>query len=286
MTIPPNTPNTPRLILPTNPPSLLVLPDGSIHKVPPDGSTHKVPPKISTRTDPGFFKQLVTELNPLRQTTRTGMVMSGLGLAALALEAVATLNLGNPFLFADRRQTWKDMSGRLEGGRSDVWRCYFDEVTPNWKGDAVDALQRHIRFNINGLYGQLGKVSDQSSTTMQGLYKEVLEYDLSLFALYAASAPVLGAVMKMSAHPMGKAALIAAVTGFAGLVHNLVSQFADVYNTYEGELNKQELLLNNLRGAFYNGGDPAQGPRDLNLHPSISDPEMMGDNWQRPQDSE
>ncbi|MGW4790810.1 hypothetical protein ACWEPC_00150, partial [Nonomuraea sp. NPDC004297] len=32
-------------------------------------------------------------------------------------------NLGNPALFHDRREIWKEMSGTLEGNRSDLWRA-------------------------------------------------------------------------------------------------------------------------------------------------------------------
>jgi hypothetical protein len=244
---------------------------------PPAGTTAPV----ATRTDPGFFRRLVNELNPLRQTTRSAAVMSGLGVAALAMDVAATLNLGNPFLFYDRRETWKDMSGLLAGAKEDVRRSLFEDITPNWSGQASTMLVQHVRFNVNGLYSQLGTVSDQSSGTMQSLYKEVLEYDLSVFALYAANAPVLSAVAKMSAHPVGRAALIKTVGVFATALGVLLSQFADVYNAYEGELNKQELALNDLRGAFYQSGNPDQGPRDLDLDYSIESPQNM-DYWQPP----
>ncbi|HLU70646.1 MAG TPA: hypothetical protein VKZ82_00575, partial [Nonomuraea sp.] len=105
---PPNQP--PKLVVPgqTTPPQgtqPLYLADnrGTVTR------TVQVPPAV-TRTDPGFFKRLVTQLNPLRQTTRGAMLLSGLGVAALAMDVAATANLGNPFLFYDRRETWKEMS--------------------------------------------------------------------------------------------------------------------------------------------------------------------------------
>jgi hypothetical protein len=231
------------------------------------------------RTDPGFYKRLITELNPLRQSNRAAMAVSGLGVAALALDVAATLNLGNPFLFYDRREQWKSMAGLLEGSRSDLWRAFFDDISPNWKGQARDTLQQYVRFNVNGLYGQLGKITDEMSGAMHGQYKEVLEYDLSVFGLYATSAPILRTVAAMSAHPVGRVALMTQVGLFMSAAGNLVKQFADVYNSYEGTLNKLELKLNDLRGAFYRSGNPALGARDLHLTPAISDPAQLENYW-------
>jgi hypothetical protein len=231
------------------------------------------------RTDPGFYKKLITELNPLRQSTRGAMAMSGLGMAALALDVAATLNLGNPFLFYDRREQWKDMAGLLEGSRSDLWRSFFDDISPNWRGDAVETLQQYVRFNVNGLYAQLGKVSGEMSSAMHSQYKEVLEYDLSVFGLYATSAPMLRTVAMLSAHPVGRVTLMTQVGLFMSAIGNLIKQFADVYNSYEGDLNKLELKLNDLKGAFYKTGNPDLGARELHLTPAISDPAQLNDYW-------
>ncbi|MEV4549582.1 hypothetical protein [Nonomuraea wenchangensis] len=244
------------------------------------GTVQVKPAAAVARTDPGFFKRLVTGLNPLRQNTRAAMAMSGLGAGALALDVAATLNLGNPFLFYDRRETWKEMSGALEGNRSNLWRGYFDQISPNWKGTAAETLQQYVRFNVNGLFSQLGKVGDEMSGAMHGQYKEVLEYDLSVFGLYAASAPILRSLAAMSTtHPVARVALMTQVGVFTTALGNLVKQFADVYNSYEGDLNKLELKLNDLKGAFYNSGDPAKGPRDLRLSPALADPQRTDDVW-------
>ncbi|MGI5269175.1 hypothetical protein ACQEUU_08500 [Nonomuraea sp. CA-218870] len=240
--------------------------------------TVQVPP-AATRTDPGFFKRLVTQLNPLRQTTRGAMLLSGLGGGALAMDVAATANLGNPFLFYDRRETWKEMSGSLEGDRANLWRGYFDDVSPHWKGQAAGMLQQYIRFNVNGLFGQLGKVGDEMSGAMHGQFKEVLEYDLSVIGLYAGSAPILRTLTSMSAQPVARVALMTQVGVFTTALGNLVKQFADVYNSYEGDLNKLELKLNDLRGAFYESGDPGRGARDLRLSPTIEDPGAVRDLW-------
>lgn len=231
------------------------------------------------RTDPGFYKRLISELNPLRQSTRGAMAISGLGVAALALDVAATLNLGNPFLFYDRREQWKDMAGQLEGSRSDVWRSFFDDISPHWRGMAADNLQKYVRFNVDVLYGQLSNVSAEMSGAMHSQFKEVLEYDLSVFGLYATSAPMLRTVAALSAHPVGRVALMTQVGLFVSAAGNLVKQFADVYNSYEGDLNKLELKLNDLRGAFYKSGNPDLGARDLHLTPAISDPFQLKEYW-------
>ncbi|MBB3728429.1 hypothetical protein [Nonomuraea dietziae] len=278
MSTPPNEP--PKIFLPreTPPPAS----SQQLHIANRSGNVVRavtVQPTPTPRTDPGFYRRLISGLNPLRQTTRAAMAMSGLGIAAIALDVAATLNLGNPFLFYDRRERWKDMAGLLEGNRSDLWRSYFDDISPHWKGHAVEMLQQYIRFNVNGLYSQLGKISGEMSGTMQSQFKEVSEYDLSVFGLYATSAPILRTLATMSLHPVGRVALMTQVGVFMSATGNLVKQFADVYYTYEGELNKLELKLNDLRGAFYRAGNPAMGPRDLNISPTIGDAAQVKENW-------
>lgn len=252
----------------------------------PSGSVVRVTP-VGTRTDPGFFRKLLTNLNPLRQQTRAAMALSGVGLFALAMDVAATLNLGNPFLFYDRRETWKELSGNLKGARSDVWYGFFGQegtgeggMSSHWTGEAKSALASYIRFNLTGLYDELGKVSDQSSETMNNLYTEVLEYDQSVFGFYATTGPVLWSVAQMSANPMARGILIGAVTTAAGALGFLVKQYMDIFNVYEKQLNQQELKLNELRSLFYNSGDPARGPRStLGLDPTIEAPGNPNDYW-------
>ncbi|MGW0801890.1 hypothetical protein [Nonomuraea sp. NPDC002799] len=236
-------------------------------------------PAAAARTDPGFFKRLIGELHPLRQTTRSAMTMSGLGVAALAIDVAATLNIGNPWLFYDRRETWKELSGSLEGNKLDMWRDYFDHVSPNWKGQASTTVKEYMRFNQDFLFAKLGDVGDQMSTTMQNQYEEVLEYDISVFGVYASSASILRALARMSGHPIGRAALVAQATVFTGMLSTMVKQFADIYNNNEGDLNKLEQSLNKLKAQFYHGGNPEQGARELTLSPTVDDPSRLDREW-------
>ncbi|GAA3197941.1 hypothetical protein [Nonomuraea roseoviolacea] len=275
------------MTVPSGEPPKLILPghtaptgDRQLHVTNAHGTVQRtITVSPTPRTDPGFYRRLIQGLDPLRQSNRAAMAVSGLGTAALALDVAATLNMGNPFLFYLRRELWKEMSGTLEGSRSDLWRSFFDDITPNWKGLAQQTLQQYVRFNINGLYGQLGKISGAMSSTMHSQYKEVMEYDLSVFGLYAASAPILRTIATMSTHPVGRAALMTQVGLFMSAAGNLVKQFADVFNKHESELNKLELKLNDLRGAFYRSGDPARGARDLHLTDAIADPRLVDEYW-------
>ncbi|MEV6860986.1 hypothetical protein AB0M44_08270 [Streptosporangium subroseum] len=274
-------PTPPKLIVPgqaaaTAPQQLYVTnASGAVPKT----MTVKPIGKVGVRTDPGGFKQLVAGINRSSTPIRTGLAVSGLGIVGIALLAAAVMNVGNPFLFSDRRDTWKEMAGLLEGNRSDVWRSYFDDISPNWQGTAATTLQQYIRFNVNGLYSQLDKISGEMSGTMQGQYKEIIEYDLSLVGLLGISKPMFEVLTKMSMHPAGRLALMAHAGAFLGALANLIKQFADVYNSYEGDLNKLELKLNGLKGAFYQGGDPGRGSRDLDLNSPIDDPTHINDNW-------
>ncbi|TMR96939.1 hypothetical protein [Nonomuraea basaltis] len=250
-------------------------------------STHSVPssssaarPATAARTNPGFFKELIAKLTPARVSVRGGLAMSGLGAAALALDVVATLNLGDPFLYYDQRETWKDMSGSVDGSRMDVWRGYFEQVSPNWKGHASDMLARHVRFSLDDMFKAQKSVSDEMSSSMHGQFWEVLQYDLSVFSLYAASAPIFRTLATMSAtHPLGRAVLVAQATAFTGLLGNLVKQFSDIVSANESSLNKTELKLNDLRAAYYMSGNPDLGQRQLGLADVLSDEDSPKDLW-------
>jgi hypothetical protein len=236
----------------------------------------KAGPAAATRADPGFFRKLVSDLNALRHPTRTAMAMSGVGVAALIADAAAVLNLGNPHLYYTRRETWKEMSGHLEGNRLDLWRSFFDDISPNWTGEARQVTQSYIRFNADMLFDRLGKTSDEMSSIMQSQYKEVLEYDLSLFAMYATSGPISRSLVALAAaNPVGKVALVTYVATFGLGLANLIKQFADIYTSNESDLNKVELKLNDLKAAFWKGGDPANGARDLNLPSALTDPQNI-----------
>ncbi|GGO82999.1 hypothetical protein GCM10012289_75540 [Nonomuraea cavernae] len=228
-------------------------------------------------TNPGFYKKLITALNPLRQTTREAMVLSAVGVGALALDVAATANLGDPALFYFRRERWKELSGLVEATRKDVWVSYFGPVVDHWEGDAVAMLQQYVRFKINNLYTLLSKISDDMSGTMYNQCKEVLTYDLSVFGLYATTAPILRTLMAASAHPVGQLAMRAQIGAFLTVAGIFAKQFADIWSAYEGDLNKLELKLNQLRGSFYEHGNPDYGTRfkDLKLNDDITYP----DNW-------
>ncbi|WP_176955723.1 hypothetical protein [Sinosporangium album] len=207
-----------------------------------------------------------THSNPVRQ----GLVMAGVGLPGVVIVGAVMANIGNPALFVFRRDTWKEMLGYLKGSAWDVWLVYFSDISPNWKGHAVETFQQYLRFKLIGMFDQLGAIAKEMNGTMHSQYKEVLEYDLSALTLMATSAPVFGALKNLSAHPLGRVALIAQAGAFITAAGNLIKQFADIYTKYESALNDLETKAFDLKGLFYVSGNPAMGPRDLNMSPQVA----------------
>ncbi|MEV4892477.1 hypothetical protein AB0K48_24165 [Nonomuraea sp. NPDC055795] len=258
---PPAGPNLPGATPPPGP--------RQVHVYGPDGKILRTV-TVGPRTDPGFFKNLVTQMRNHNQPIRLGLAMSGAGAAGGALVVASVLNLGNPFLYYDRRETWKELHGTLKGSAWDVWITYFSEISGNWKGHAVETFQQYLRFKLIGMFDQLGSLAKDLTGTMNSQYKEVLEYDLSAAALWTTSAPVFKALTAMSAHPVGRVALMTQAGVFLTAAGNLLKQFADVYNTHESTLMDLELKLHEVRGIFYTTGQPGSGARDLSVHPDIA----------------
>ncbi|MFI6389943.1 hypothetical protein [Nonomuraea sp. NPDC050540] len=260
------------------PPSNLIVPGEpsppgprQVHVYGPDGKILRTV-SVGQRSDPGFFKNLVTQVRNHDQPIRLGLAMSGAGAAGGALVVATVLNLGNPFLYRDRRETWKELHGTLKGSAWDVWITYFSEISGNWTGHAVETFQQYLRFKLIGMFDQLGSLAKDMTEAMNSQYKEVHEYDASVGALWATSAPVFKALMAMSGHPVGRVALMTQTGLFLTAAGTLLKQFADVYNTHESTLMDLELKLHEVRGIFYNAGRPGMGARDLSVHPDIEDP--------------
>ncbi|MFI6451998.1 hypothetical protein ACIBF6_10615 [Streptosporangium amethystogenes] len=241
-----------------------------------DGSVARTVTFGQQRADPGFFKNVITQIRAHDQPVRAGLLVAGFGVGGTALLTAAALNLGNPALFVFRRDDWKEMLGHLKGSAWDVWLFYFSDVSPQWKGHAVETLQQYLRFKLIGMFDQLGAITKDMSSTMHGQYKEVLEYDMSLVGMWAAASPVFKMLLPASSTPLGRVALVAHAGVFLTAVGTLLKQFADVYNKYEGDLNDLELKITDLKGAFYNMGNPSMGARDLHV-----DSDIVGDlrNW-------
>lgn len=228
------------------------------------------------RTDPGFFKNVVAQVRSHNKPIRLGLAMSGFGAAGGALVVASVVNLGNPFLFYDRRERWMELHGHLKGSAWDVWITYFSVISGNWKGHAVETLQQYLRFKLIGMFDQLGSIAKDMTGTMNSQYKEVLEYDLSAAAMWATAAPVFKALTKMSAHPVGRVALMTQAGVFLTAAGTMLKQFADVYNKYESELKDLALKLDEVQGIFYKMGNPDMGARDLHVHPDVE----KIDHWQ------
>jgi hypothetical protein len=224
------------------------------------------------RADPGFFKNVMAQMKRYDGSITLGLSASGIGPAGWALRTAIVLNMGNPWLYSSRRDTWKQMHGHLKGSAWDVWIRYFHDVSPNWKGHAVETFQQYLRFKLIGMFDQLGNVSKDLSGTMHNQYKQVLEYDMAALGLWTVNGPIFKALSGMSTTPAGRVALLTQTGIFLTMAGTLLKQFADMYQSNEGELNALELKIMDLKGAFYNGGDPAQGTRDLHVDEDISEP--------------
>ncbi|WP_336210917.1 hypothetical protein [Nonomuraea sp. LPB2021202275-12-8] len=221
--------------------------------------------------DPGFFKRAIEQIKRYDGPITLGLSMSNAGKVGWMIRGAVLVNVGNPWLFSDRRDAWKEIHGHMKGNAWDIWYAYFDHISPNWKGRAVDTLQQYLRFKLIGMFDQLGNLSKEMSGTMQNQYNEVAQYDAAAVGLWTIEGPVFKALTKLAATPAGRIALMAQSTVFLTMSCTLLTQFYDVYRKFEGELNGLDLKFMDLKGAFYLSGDPARGPRDLHMDQRVTD---------------
>ncbi|WP_433251329.1 hypothetical protein ACQPYK_05740 [Streptosporangium sp. CA-135522] len=223
-----------------------------------------------------FFKSVVGRMRSSSRVIWAGLGMSGLSIPGRVLMVAVAANLGNPLLFSDKRNTWKEMHGWLKGaGGWDTWLGYFNEIPPRWKGHAVDLFQQYIRFKLTGMFDTLGASAKDYSAAMEGQRKDVLEYDLAAVTLFTTVQDKFALLLPASTTPMGRLALLARSAVFLTSASALLKQFADIYNQYESQLNDLEMKLYDVKGAFYIAGDQSKGPRDMHADPAVADPK----NW-------
>jgi hypothetical protein len=228
------------------------------------------------------FAQLVGRVNTARPVVRGAMAMSGT-IFALAVDVAATANLGNPWLYYNRRDTWKNLSEGVRGKRRDVRQGVLD-IT-DWVGPAKAKMEDYSRFTLDeSLFSSLADTSSELSSVMHGVGSEVTEYDASVATVYATSAPVIRSMMALSAgNPMSTVMLSTYITAFAGTLLNLIKQLWDIYNKAGGDMTAIEAKqAGALKAAFWQGGDPSGHERDLALpqtltkNANIADPDFWG----------
>ncbi|WP_203985738.1 hypothetical protein [Sphaerisporangium rufum] len=223
----------------------------------------------------GSHTRLLAQIALPRQAVRAGMTRSGIGALGLALDVAAVANIGSVSLFGDLRDDWKKIVAELDVSNSDVWRSFFDGVSPNWNGEAKALMERFVRHTTDKIYPMAKDIAAKMSSMMQSQRKEIFEYDVSVALLYLTSGPIFLTLMAASATPAGQFALASFTLAFIAALGNLLKQFADVIAAYESGLNGVEMAVNTMNSMVFTGGDPEKGGRDLKMYRTVTDPAQV-----------
>jgi hypothetical protein len=196
--------------------------------------------------------------------------MSGLAVTGTAVVVAAIANVSNPSQFYKDRSLWNELLGDLKLSAWDVWVSFFSMVTPYWLGHGADTVQRYIRFQLIGMFDELGRVATEMSNVLTGLAWDIAEYDLKLVGLLVSASAAFTALLPLSATPAGKLTLGAACVTFLTLLSNLMQDFMGRIRALDLKLQTVGHKVFELRGLFHLESDK------LHLKDTGTDPNL----WQ------
>ncbi|GLW12863.1 hypothetical protein Misp01_79910 [Microtetraspora sp. NBRC 13810] len=239
-----------------------------------DRVNHSKPVKLDlirlnqAKVDPGFFQRVMKLIKAHNRPIYAGLAVSGLAVTGTAMVAAAVGNMSNPFRFFEDRGVWNEMLGDLKLSAWDVWVSYFSVVSPYWGGHASETVQRYLRFQLIGMFDELGRVATEMSNTLTGLAWDVVEYDLKLVALLVSAGTAFAALLPFRTLPAVKIALGGVAITFLTLLTSLIDEFIKKIKALDLKLQTLGQKIFELRGLFTVGDDK------LHLQPPGFDPNL------------
>ncbi|ACZ84189.1 hypothetical protein [Streptosporangium roseum] len=220
------------------------------------------------KLDPKFFERLMNTVNASKHRLLTGFAGAGLLVVGGALALYAIRHMADPSEFFDDRSKWNEMLGDLKLSAWDVWITYFSEVSPYWKGHASETVQRYLRFELIGMFDELGRIATEISGTLTSLAWDVMDYDMKLAELLVGSVGFFTLLLPIKATMVGQMALGAAALVVFKLLWDLIQQFTAKIKALDAKLETLGHKIFELRGLF-NVGD-----NKLHLKPVGYDPNL------------
>ncbi|MET8385306.1 hypothetical protein ABZV14_20140 [Streptosporangium canum] len=220
------------------------------------------------RVDSSFFDRMWNQLKPGSQKAVKAITVGSLAVVGIPLVVTALMHVADPFTYFDDRSTWNEMLEDLKVSAWDVWITYFSEVAPYWMGHASETVQRYLRFELIGMFDELGRIATEISGTLTTLAWDIVDYNTSLVDLVTSYGPILLALVPFAGTLPGKALLVAAAFGFLKLLWGLVKEFIGKIKSLDLKLETLGHKMFELRGLF-NVGD-----NKLHLKPVGYDPDL------------
>ncbi|MBB6346709.1 hypothetical protein ACWGH8_28230 [Nonomuraea muscovyensis] len=218
------------------------------------------------KVDPDFFKRVLNLAKTHNRPIYAGLATSGLVIAGTAMVVAAVGNASDPRRFFDDRSMWNEMLGDLKLSAWDVWISFFSLVSPYWVGHAAETVQRYLRFELIGMFDELGRVATEMSNTLTSLAWDVVEYDVKLVTLLVSAGTAFTALLPFSAIPAVKLTLGVAAVAFLSLLSSLMQEFIGKVKALDLKLEALGHKIFELRSLFSVGDDK------LHLQPPGSDP--------------
>ncbi|MER6950850.1 hypothetical protein ABT294_43230 [Nonomuraea sp. NPDC000554] len=202
------------------------------------------------KVDPKFFERLMTLIRSHQRPVVTGVALGGFLAAGGALIAAAMWHTADPYKFFEDRSTWNEMLGDLKLSAWDVWITYFSEVSPYWMGHASETVQRYLRFELIGMFDELGRIATEISGTLTSLAWDVMDYDMKLVTLLAGAGAFFTLLLPIRATVAGRIALGAAALAFLKMLWSLIEEFIGKIKALDLKLETLGHKIFELRGLF------------------------------------
>ncbi|MFC4112059.1 hypothetical protein [Nonomuraea zeae] len=213
------------------------------------------------KVDSAFFQRVRKLIQTHGRPAHAMVTVSGLTIAGGALVLAAIGNAADPQRYFSDRSMWNEMLGDLKLSAWDVWISYFSQISPYWEGHASETVQRYLRFELIGMFDELGRVATEMSGLMSSLAWDVTEYDVKLVTLLVSAGTAYKTLLPFSATPGGKLTLGLAAVAFLGLLAALLQEFVGKVKSLDGKLETLGHKIFELEGLF------SVGQEKLHLQP-------------------
>ncbi|MGW0803398.1 hypothetical protein [Nonomuraea sp. NPDC002799] len=211
----------------------------------------KAQPEV--KLDPKFYQRVALQIKEHNHSIWAGIASTGMAVVGTGVVVTSVANVADPSKFFQDRSQWNEALAELKLAAWDVWISYFSLVSPYWGGHASETVQRYLRFELIGMFDEVGRVVVEFSTLMTDLAWHVTEYDLAVVGMWVIFGTAFNKLLPFRATMVGAATLSAVSLTFLTALTALLKQLISDVKALDVKLETLGHKIIELRSLFHVG---------------------------------